>query len=60
MCMFMNVITVVIASLIHLYFIGTPLVLLYIVLFLLMLHEVSRMSMNNVMQPNFCFPEVSS
>lgn len=56
----MDVIAGVVASLIHLYYIGTPLVLLYSVLFLLMLHGMSRMSINNVIQPIFCFPEVSS
>lgn len=60
MYVFGDVIAVVAASLMHLYFIGTPLVLLYIVLFLLMLHGVSRMSINNVIHPNFCFPEISS
>lgn len=44
MCVFMDLIAVVVAGFIHLHFIGTPLVLLYIVLFLLMLPVVSRMS----------------
>lgn len=59
MCVF-NVIAVVVATLIHLYFIGRSLMFLDNVLFLLMLHGASRMSINNVIQANFCFPEVSS